>query len=531
MPAKRDSTPESEASVASDSFDRSSSTDLRPRTSEPPPPLDYTELDGGFGRDVFYRPDRYQRSDLGEVKVSVEFTHDGVVRSCELYDVSQNGLAVEWSSEASVEVGTVIPTLIVRFDDYEAYHGRAKISSVRRIGGATVVGVSLLDTLMNIEDVLQLRDVKAWDAGATSHKLRWQEAAWRSDGLHEFKAGVADLRLFLEDGQRRLGEIEASLPAHIAQGEQSSPARDALIEQIRTGFSLDIVKASNDIDRALRAASRSQREALLEFSQRHLHHLLMQAPWMHRARHKPLGYPGDYECMNGLYGHHFSGATLFAKAVNLAFVSTPAAEAVRTRKDLMKRELSKVIDTATPSRPVRILSIAAGPAQEVFELLQEREEIPGPVEIVLFEQDRRALAFSYQRLNRLVKARWADQVKLVLFHDSIKRLLRGAVVFTGSGQFQMVYACGLCDYLQYHTWVNLCRTLYAAVAPGGELFVGNMVPSNPSRWFMELHLDWLLVYREHDEMLELANVAAPTAKLRIAEETTGVNPFVALTRE
>jgi hypothetical protein len=95
----------------------------------------------------------------------------------------------------------------------------------------------------------------------------------------------------------------------------------------------------------------------------------------------------------------------------------------------------------------------------------------------------------------------------------------------------MVYACGLCDYLQRNAWVKLCRTLYGTVAPQGTLYVGNMVPSNPSRWFMELHLDWALVYREHAEMLELAGVAAPGATLAICEESTGVNPFVALTRD
>jgi hypothetical protein len=58
-----------------------------------------------------------------------------------------------------------------------------------------------------------------------------------------------------------------------------------------------------------------------------------------------------------------------------------------------------------------------------------------------------------------------------------------------------------------------------------------MVPQNPSRWFMELHLDWALVYREHEEMLELARAAAPSAHLELCEEPTGVNPFVALTRD
>jgi extracellular factor (EF) 3-hydroxypalmitic acid methyl ester biosynthesis protein len=525
--------PESPADLASPDSEAPLShetTRQRARNSEPPP-LDYTELDGGSGRDVFYRPDRYLRSDLGLVRVKVEVVVEGEPHKCDLFDVSQNGIAFEWVSERQLELGSEIEKLVVRFDDHEAYSGLARVSSVRRIGSAMVVGVSLIDTLMNIEDVLHLRDVKAWVAGASSDKLRAHEAPWFVPGLQPFKSLVSELRLFLEDGQTQLAELEASLPSHISQGEQASPARDALVQRMRDGFSADIIQLSNAIDEATRQATRSEWDAIREFSQRQLHPLLMQSPWMHRARQKPLGYPGDFELMNGLYGNHFNGPTLFARAVNLAFVSTPAAEAVRTRKDLMKQKLNLAIDRATPERPVRILSIAAGPAQEVYEVLQERPEIAGMVEIVLFEQDRRALSFAHARLSRVVSRRWQGKVKVVLLHDSIKRLLLGSTVFTAAGEYDMVYACGLCDYLQRNTWAKLCRTLYGTVAPQGTLYVGNMVPSNPSRWFMELHLDWALVYREHAEMLDLARLGAPTARLRICEEATGVNPFVALTRD
>jgi hypothetical protein len=47
---------------------------------------------------------------------------------------------------------------------------------------------------------------------------------------------------------------------------------------------------------------------------------------------------------------------------------------------------------------------------------------------------------------------------------------------------------------------------------------------------MELHLDWFLVYRERPEMLELARMAVPEAKIEIQEESTRINPFVTLTR-
>jgi len=516
--------PDSEAPLSHET------TRQRSRHSEPPP-LDYTELDGGSGRDVFYRPDRYLRADLGLVRVSVQVVVEGRAHTCELFDVSQNGIAFEWTSERPLEPSSEIDQLVVEFDGHEAYSGVAKVSSVRRIGATTVVGVSLLDTLMNIEDVLHLRDVKAWVAGAASDKLQADEAPWRVRGHERFKSLVGELRLFLEDGKEQLAELEASLPSHVSQGDQGSPARQALIERVRNGFASEMLAISSQIDAASREASQRDREPLREFAQRHLHDLLMQSPWMHRARTKPLGYPGDYEVMNGLYGNHFAGATLFAKAVNLAITAMPAGDAVRMRKDLMKSELSRHLDLASPERTVRILSIAAGPAQEVYELLQERASLAGPVEIVLFEQDRRALTFAYARLSRIVNQRWRNQVKIVLLHDSIKRLLLGTTVFTESGEYDMVYASGLCDYLQRHTWIRLCKTLYGTLAPRGTLYVGNMAPDNPSRWVMEFHLDWNLVHRERPELLELARAAAPRAALRICEEASSYNPFVALTRD
>jgi SAM-dependent methyltransferase len=214
----------------------------------------------------------------------------------------------------------------------------------------------------------------------------------------------------------------------------------------------------------------------------------------------------------------------------LCFLSTPAGEAVRTRKDLIKARLSEVIDDPSSSAPLRILSIAAGPAQEIFELLQEQRSWRRPVEITLFDQDKRALSYAHGRLHGLPAGTHRDSVKVIYLHDSIKRLLLGADVFGGRDGFDVVYSCGLFDYLQTRTAISLCKTLHGLLAPRGTLYVGNMVPANPSRWFMELHLDWYLNYRETAELLAIGRAAAPDARIELVEEATRVNPFIALTR-
>ena len=491
----------------------------------------YTDLVGQSGRDIFFRPQRYPRSELASIGVLVTIGWGGVTHRCELEDVSQNGLAFQWSSGDPPELGAVLDPVVLRFDGHEAYRGRARVCSLRQGARGSVVGVCVVDSLMNIEDVLQLRDVKARISESEYPGSSLESGTWRVPGQECFKALVAELCLFLQDAKAKFDELERSLPWHVVHGEHESPARDVLIQRIESGFVADLVQASNGIDAALRSASGEARGRLREFSARYLDDLLLQSPWMHRARYKPLGYPGDFEVMNGLYGRHFSGPTLFAKALNMGFVNTPAATAVRCRKDLMQRRLSETLDEKERcGQRCRILSIAAGPAEEVLCLLEQRDHIDVPLEIVLFDQDKSALSYSHARLSRVVSQRWQGRVRILHLNDSITKLLRGSTVLSACGVFDAVYACGLFDYLQPHTWVSLCRSLFEMTAPGGTLYVGNMVPSSPSRWFMELHLDWFLEYREHAELLALASKAAPGAPVVLLTEPTGVNPFVAVTR-
>jgi hypothetical protein len=256
----------------------------------------------------------------------------------------------------------------------------------------------------------------------------------------------------------------------------------------------------------------------------------MESPACRRAREKPFGYPGDYEVMNFIYERVFEGGTLFARAVTLGFSEAVCSRAVRFRKDLVKRQLQALLERRAGSpEPVRVLSIAAGPAQELYELFQEMEEMPVPLEVVLFEQDKNALAHAWRRLTPVVDARFAGRVRLLFLHDSVKRLLRDGNLFAPFGKFDLIYSCGLYDYLQQRTGVILTRHLANATRPGGQLLVANMV-DHAGRMLQEIHLDWPLIYRTREEILDLGRHAIPGAQVRMLEEESGVNPFFELVR-
>jgi hypothetical protein len=73
--------------------------------------------------------------------------------------------------------------------------------------------------------------------------------------------------------------------------------------------------------------------------------------------------------------------------------------------------------------------------------------------------------------------------------------------------------------------VALTRHLAKAAAPGGRVLIANMV-DHPTRWLMEFHLDWLLVYRTREELLDIGADAVPGAQIRILEEWSRANPFI-----
>ena len=485
----------------------------------------YEELEGGEGRAVFFRPQRYTSDDLAPLRGTVTVTVDGARSECQVLDVSQNGAAVSWPQGVPARKGKWVPA-VLRFDSHQAFAGRVRLGPARDIGGATVVGLSFDNFLLDIDDILSLRTLRAWALDAGSERV--QDKPWGVASGERFQARVAELRLLLEDGRRSLDALEKQLPWHSLNGAHR-PVLAALEKSLRARFVPEFVRLTEAVDAEIRRLPGShQNEQAKQWAMRHLQEYLMESPGLRRSYEKPFGYPGDYEVMNAIYERFFDGATLFARSVGLGFSETLCSKAVRFRKDLVKRQLKALLSRRVGSTaPVRVLSIGAGPAQELHELFQDLDEMPVPLEIVLFEQDKNALAHAFRRLTPTVEARFPGSVRLLFLHDSIKRLLRDGSLFAPFGKFDLIYSAGLLDYLQHRTAIVLTRHLASAAAPGGQLIVANMV-DHAARTLLQIHLDWALVYRTRQELVDIARSAVPGAQVRILEEESGVNPFFEL---
>ena len=66
-----------------------------------------------------------------------------------------------------------------------------------------------------------------------------------------------------------------------------------------------------------------------------------------------------------------------------------------------------------------------------------------------------------------------------------------------------MYCAGLFDYLSDKVCARLSRLFFSWLRPGGTLLVTNMHECTANRFIIEHLVDWFLIYRNEEQMLEM----------------------------
>jgi SAM-dependent methyltransferase len=232
--------------------------------------------------------------------------------------------------------------------------------------------------------------------------------------------------------------------------------------------------------------------------------LLWQDPMTDRARRRPRGYAGDAALIDLIYADvELPPVTSLGAAVYGHLTQSTTARAVRSRRQTM----AGILDDMAPAR---VLSVACGH-------LREARPRPG-VEFVALDQDAQSLA---------VVAREQPTVRTVCAR--VSALVSGALAFD---QLDLIYSTGLYDYLSARAAGRLTQRLFSCLRPGGRLVIANFLPGLPETPYMELFMDWWLIYRDDVDLLQLAGAvpAAELADARVFHEPHGRIAFLELTR-
>jgi SAM-dependent methyltransferase len=241
--------------------------------------------------------------------------------------------------------------------------------------------------------------------------------------------------------------------------------------------------------------------------------LLRQDPFTHRAFTKPRGYAGDAVLLDYIYGREEGwpppeGTSALGQRVFDFLTQTPACEGVRARRGFLAELLDRLVDEVP--RP-HVLSIAAGHAREVeLSAAVKRRKIG---RFVALDAD----ADSLQEVRRCY-ARFGVET----FNAGVRQLLTQQA---DPGRFDLVYATGLFDYLHQATAQRLAWVMFQLLRPGGRMLTANFLPGIPDVGYMESFMDWQLIYRTRQDMIDIS-AEIPQAQIRdiriFAEENENI---------
>jgi extracellular factor (EF) 3-hydroxypalmitic acid methyl ester biosynthesis protein len=295
----------------------------------------------------------------------------------------------------------------------------------------------------------------------------------------------------------------------------------------------------------------SQKEVHQEFVRKSPYfHIVQEAPFYWRIINKPNGYAGDAYMMSFIYQNRFEGNSPFGKFLHKHALSTKACQSVRNRKDYLAGEINQ-LGTG------KILSLAAGPAQEIREVLTTSN---GNYRFLALDHDMDALGafqmtlqspyFTYALANafQIISGNYmtARPRKSMVRYCFPRKDFKGLRRFISSfkyeleylhkGEYDLIYSAGLYDYIKTFLLddtkgtIALTKNLFELLSPGGTLIVGNFNLNNPRdlRFMMEYVYDWQLIYRGKQEMHDFIR-GIPENQIKsvqLVEEPLGINYFL-----
>jgi len=243
----------------------------------------------------------------------------------------------------------------------------------------------------------------------------------------------------------------------------------------------------------------------------------MQSATIAQGYERPHGRAEGHDWLDRVERNEPEGDGRLGPLIDQWFLGRPLC---RARRDSVRQTTALLREwTGEPAGPgpLRLTSLSAGTAREVFDLLAGG---PRGLYATCIDADAGALAIDAARAR---ERRRADRVTFL--HADLPDLVagRGPVSL---GPQHVVYALGICDYLNDSEVVHLLNWVHGLLAPGGRVLMTNRDAASPDRAFAEHILDWPVVHRTPDEFGRLfAESGFAGLPVEMGREEAGVNLF------
>lgn len=432
---------------------------------------------------------------------------------------SKYSLLIRFLNGNSYNGGTEFSKLVIRLNGDSFELGQCRILSEPNIDGYTgrlifTNDIYDLESLMLNNKVVKLQNAFLNLPLILAHKHEIRQS------FKNYTANLTyDLNVYknLFDG---MDSEYAGEPEHIRNSLQ-----EAIINTEGRKFMSFLNDKLLELEGIVEGFSKQEHERHGFYFRKQLWSIILSAPFMARTNLKPRGYAGDSEMMTMLYSKDYQGDSTFSKLMHKHPVEHPAAQAVRNRRHVIARMVREVKEAwhELASEKLRILSVACGPAREIQDILLSPDDCK-KLHFTFLDQDRHALYEAAKMINETEK-NLDTKIEARYLDESVRTMLATPRLTNEWGQFHFIYSLGLFDYLTPPVASAVFGKLYQLLRPGGEMVLGNFHASNPSKYYMEYWLDWVLYYRKEKDLKNLLR-NIPSAKSDVFFDDTGVQIFL-----
>lgn len=220
-----------------------------------------------------------------------------------------------------------------------------------------------------------------------------------------------------------------------------------------------------------------------------------------------------YNFKNGI------GQTRCARALDRFWLRTRNAQAARNRLKMAKQALRQIMreihkTAPRPGESIYILSLAAGSAQGVIEVIKEMRLEGITSKSILIDNDPHAIAHA----NALARKHGVDALVTTVLGDALH-----FDRFIGDTRPEIVEMMGLTDYLRSKLAVLLFKKIRKCLKDDGYFFTSNVHP-NPEAFSLRIAMNCDMIYRSQAELSELL-IEAGFQNPVIVKEPHGIQSF------
>ncbi|MBI1860473.1 MAG: class I SAM-dependent methyltransferase [Deltaproteobacteria bacterium] len=447
------------------------------------------------------------------------------IRNSQLEVINYTPFGLLARTALRLEIGEEFPEIALTYDgmDIGTYHLRVTRSQTLSPPADKVTHMTPNSVALEvIGEPLDTLLISAIDKAATILDSHKEERQRHSAIPALFKQKVLEVKDWLETLQENCESLENDLDW---ERPDVMALRDNIAQVIGGWIGNEIPAIYEAIQREFQTLDEEQIRDCVDYLRDKLRHLVYRSPLADRAFKKPLGYAGDHQMMSIVYDNQHAGDSLFAKCVHQYFMQESATKAVQNRAHYLKNKIKDLLLVTQGDRPLKIISVACGPAKEIELLMEEEPDLRRyNLEVVLLDQDLGALQEAQRRMMKLTR-KYPSNFKFKYLNLAIKNIIvRGLP----ESDFDMVYSAGLFDYFSDPVVLMAADRLFRGVRENGTMIIGNFDVKNPSQRMMELVMDWELIYRSEDDLRRLFGHLPGTVS--VEEEEEKVNLFCNVTK-